>query len=75
MKPPVITPRRASIEATSAYYSVSRASIYRLIAWGDISAPRVGSRRVVDLHSVDRFLEREPAPVPVPVTAIDPDQP
>ena len=48
----------ASLEKAAASISVSRATIYRLIDRGHITAVKVGTRRLVDLDSLARYLDR-----------------
>ena len=54
----IIRPRWVSIEAASFYCSVSRATVYRLIEREDIVASSIGSRRLIDLDSIDDYLAR-----------------
>lgn len=58
MKPIAPPQRWLTIEATAAYASLSRATVYRLIDRSLIASSRVGSRRLVDLRSVDHYLEQ-----------------
>ena len=76
MKATAPTTRWATIEATAAYASLSRATVYRLIDRSLIASSRVGTRRLVDLRSVDAHLEQcrtnrpvESAPDPAASTA------
>jgi len=53
-----IRPRCLSIEGAGTYLAVSRSTILRLIARGEIWASKIGTRQVVDVRSLDTFLER-----------------
>ena len=71
---PSIKPRYCSVEAAASYSSVSRTTIYKLINQGEIDSANIGTRRVVDLESIDRYIERHkdrPA-LPAPESAPSP---
>lgn len=58
MIPPTVEQRYCSVEAASHYCAVSRTTIYKLIRDGEIRSSLVGVRRVVDLRSIDEYLDR-----------------
>ena len=58
MPAPTVKPRYVPPEAASCYCSISRTTLYKLIKSGEIRSSTIGARRVIDLDSVDAFLER-----------------
>lgn len=50
----------APIPAACARAGIGRTTVYRLIGEGRIVALKVGRRTLVDLASLDRFLESAP---------------
>ncbi len=58
MARPTLRPRWVSIEDAASHCSVSRATMYRHIDKGNVVASRFGTRRLVDLDSVDELLQR-----------------
>jgi excisionase family DNA binding protein len=51
------TPVRAlSVAETGAALSVSRSTVMRLIADGELRAKRVGARVLIPVDEIDRFL-------------------
>jgi excisionase family DNA binding protein len=55
------TPRYCSIQDVCIITGLSQATIYRLLADHRLRALKAGSKTLVDLRSVDAFLEALPA--------------
>jgi excisionase family DNA binding protein len=56
---PAPRPRLAySLAETSKRLGLSKATLYRLIARGELKAVRVGSRRLVEAAEIERLLAR-----------------
>ena len=54
------SPRYSSIALVAADRSLSRSTVNRLIARGEIQAVKLGRRTLVDLQSVDQFFSALP---------------
>jgi excisionase family DNA binding protein len=52
--------RHATVRQLVEQHALSRSTWYRLLAEGEITAKKVRGRRLFDLDSVERYLQRQP---------------
>ena len=51
-------PAGLSVNASAAYISVSRATMYRILDSGEIASGLIGRRRIIMRRDLDAYLER-----------------
>jgi excisionase family DNA binding protein len=51
-------PAGLSVNASAAYISVSRATMYRILDSGEIASGLIGRRRIIRRMDLDAYLER-----------------
>ena len=56
-----LLPTYVSIQGFCEQTSVSRSTVYRMLAAGDIRAKKIGRRSVIDLEHGLRFFQNAPA--------------
>jgi len=58
--PPIACPEMVPLPKAPAIFGLSRSALYRLAAAGRVRMLKVGSRTLVDAHSVREFLATLP---------------